>query len=113
MIYDSQGSSVGIKGALSGTYVFGAASRELKEKEEAEGAFAAPIALDGIAIIVNCNAALDNLSLEQVARIFSGEISNWAQIGGSDADIVLVNRDDASGTRGAFKDLCLDKGPER
>ena len=107
--YDSQGSSVGITGVIDGVYVLGGSSRNLKGKEVDAGAVVTPIALDGIAVIVNADILIDNLSLEQVAHIFSGEIKNWKQVGGQNEEIVVVNRDEASGTRAAFRELVLDK----
>jgi len=105
--YDSQGSSVGVTGVIDGVYVLGGSSRELKDKEIEAGAVPTAIALDGIAVIANQNVPADNLSLEQVAKIFSGEINNWKQVGGKDTPIVVVNRDEASGTRAAFTELVL------
>jgi phosphate transport system substrate-binding protein len=105
--YDSQGSSVGVTGVIDGVYVLGGSSRELKDKEIEAGAVANAIALDGIAVIANQSVPVDNLSLEQVAKIFSGEIKNWKQVGGQDKPIVVVNRDEASGTRAAFTELVL------
>jgi phosphate transport system substrate-binding protein len=107
--YDAQGSSVGVTGVLDGVYVLGGSSRELKDKEIEAGAVPTAIALDGIAIVVNDSVPVDNLSLEQVARIFAGEIRNWEKVGGPDKQIVVVNRDEASGTRAAFSELVLDK----
>lgn len=101
--YDAPGSSAGVKGALSGTYSLGCASRELKDSEMAEGAVATPIALDGVAVVVNkASVAIDNLTLDQVTAIYAGEITNWSEVGGADAEIVVINRDEASGTRDCF-----------
>jgi phosphate transport system substrate-binding protein len=105
--YDAQGSSVGVTGVIDGVYVLGGSSRELKDKEIEAGAVPTAIALDGIAVIVNQGVPVDNLSLERVAKIFSGEIKNWKQVGGPDKPIVVVNRDEASGTRAAFTELVL------
>jgi phosphate transport system substrate-binding protein len=107
--YEGQGSSVGISGVIEGTYSLGGSSRELKDAERAKGAKGTAIALDGIAVIVNNNVPMDNLSLETVAHIFSGQIDNWSQIGGPDESIIVINRDEASGTRATFKELVLDK----
>ena len=107
--YDGQGSSVGVQGVLDGVYEIGGSSRMLKDNEKQAGAVATPIALDGIAVIVNSNVPLDDLSLEDVAAIFRGETGNWSRLGGPDASIVVVNRDEASGTRAAFQELVLEK----
>jgi phosphate transport system substrate-binding protein len=108
--YDSQGSSVGVQGVLEGTYSLGGASRELKSGEKDEGAMATPIALDGVAVIVNKDSVtIDNLSLEQVSKIFAGDITNWSQVGGPDEEIAVFNRDEASGTRSCFKDATVKK----
>jgi phosphate transport system substrate-binding protein len=109
LTYEGQGSSVGVQGVIDGVYSLGGASRELKDKEKEAGAMATPIALDGIAVVVNGGVPLDNLSLEQVAKIFTGEIRNWSEVGGPNKAIVVVNRDEASGTRAAFLELALEE----
>jgi phosphate transport system substrate-binding protein len=109
LTYEGQGSSVGVQGVIDGVYSLGGASRELKDKEMSAGAIATPIALDGIAVVVNGGVPVDNLSIEQVAKIFTGEIHNWSAVGGPNKAIVVVNRDEASGTRAAFLELCLEK----
>lgn len=102
--YDSIGSSAGVKGVLAGTYSLGGASRDLKGSESAKGAKATAVAKDGVAVIVNKESVLiDNLSFEQVGKIYSGEITNWKEVGGPDAEIAVFNRDEASGTRDCFK----------
>ncbi|MBI9103167.1 MAG: phosphate ABC transporter substrate-binding protein [Spirochaetales bacterium] len=105
--YEGQGSSVGVKGALDGTYVLGGASRDLKSAEEEAGAVATPIALDGIAVVVNGGVMVDSLSRLEIARIYTGEITNWSQVGGPDKAIIVINRDEASGTRAAFHELVI------
>ena len=107
--YEAQGSSVGVQGALDGVYLIGGASRELKSKEIDAGAVATPIALDGIAVVANESVLVDNLTREQVAGIYNGSIKNWSEVGGADKAIVVVNRDEASGTRVAFMELTLHK----
>lgn len=108
--YDSQGSSVGVKGVLAGTYTLGGASRELKDSEIAEGVKATAVALDGVAVIVNKSTiTISNLTLDQVIAIYAGEITNWSEVGGPDAEIVVFNRDEASGTRSCFKDATVKK----
>lgn len=106
--YDAPGSSAGIRGLIDGQYDIGAASRKLKDSEIEEGATPIQIATDGLAVIVSGNAPVDDLSMEQVAAIFQGEITNWSELGGADHEIVVVNRDEASGTRGAFLELVLE-----
>ena len=105
--YEAQGSSVGVQGAIDGVYVLGGASRELKSSEKEAGAVAIPIALDGIAVVVNKNVLLDSLSRTQIAKIYSGEFTNWKQVGGPDKPIIVINRDEASGTRVAFHELVM------
>lgn len=110
--YDAPGSSAGIRGLIDGTYDLGAASRGLKDSELEAGAEPTQIAIDGLAVIVNGSVPVDNLSLEQVAQIFIGEINNWSEVGGPDEEIVVVNRDEASGTRGAFVEIVLESYTE-
>ncbi len=107
--YEAQGSSVGVQGAIDGVYIIGGASRELKDAEIEAGAVATPIALDGIAVVANNSVLVDNLTREQIAGIYTGEITNWKEVGGADKAIVVVNRDEASGTRVAFMELTLHK----
>ena len=105
--YEAQGSSVGVQGAIDGVYVIGGASRDLKSKESDAGAVATPIALDGIAVVANNSVLVDNLSIDQVSGIYTGEITNWKEVGGADKDIIVINRDEASGTRVAFWELTI------
>lgn len=107
--YEAQGSSVGVQGAIDGVYMIGGASRELKGKEVDAGAVATPIALDGIAVVANESVLVDNLTREQVAGIYKGDITNWSEVGGADKAIVVINRDEASGTRVAFWELTIKK----
>lgn len=104
------GSSAGIKAAKDGTAQIGSSSRELK-KEEQTGLTAVEIALDGIAIVVHPGNPVADLSLEQVRQIYAGELTNWAQVGGTNAAIVLVNREEGSGTRSAFTEIVMGKTP--
>ena len=107
--YDAQGSSVGVKGVISGTYSLGAASRDLKDSEIADGVKATAIALDGVAVVVNKGVPLDNISLDDLTKIYTGEIKNWKQLGGPDKEIVVINRDEASGTRDCFGEFTVKK----
>jgi len=107
--YEAQGSSVGVQGAIDGIYLIGGASRELKSKEVETGAVATPIALDGIAVIANERILVDSLTRAQITGIYTGVITNWKEAGGADRDIIVINRDEASGTRVAFWELTLKK----
>lgn len=103
------GSSAGIKAAQEGTADIGASSRELTESEQ-KNLHVYEIARDGIAIVVNPENPVTDLSLSQVAQIFAGEITNWKQVGGPDAPISVVTREDGSGTRDAFEEIVLGEG---
>ena len=101
------GSGAGIKAAGDGTADIGMSSRELKAEEQ--GLYETVIARDGIAIVVNEENSVDNLSFEQLQKIYTGEYTNWIQVGGPDLKIVVVNREAGSGTRGAFEEIVLGK----
>lgn len=103
--YSGTGSGSGISGVLDGTCDIGLSSRELKDEEIAQGAVAHIVALDGVAVVVNPNNAVSDLTLEQIADIFTGKISNWSQLGGADAPIAIYGREDGSGTRSAFEEI--------
>ncbi|MBN1799407.1 MAG: phosphate ABC transporter substrate-binding protein [Spirochaetales bacterium] len=105
--YEGLGSSVGITNVIEGTFSLGGASRGLKDSEKEKGAKATAISLDGVAVIVNSNIVIDNLDLATAAKIFAGQIKNWKDVGGPDAQIVLINRDEASGTRETFHVTCI------
>lgn len=110
--YEGVGSSSGIKGVLSGIYSLGAASREPKDSEKESGIIAVPVALDAIALVVNKNTvSVSNLTLEQAAAIYAGTITNWKEVGGQDAPIVVFNRDEASGTYETFETKVMGKTP--
>ena len=99
------GSSVGTQGAIDGTFDVGMASRALKD-EELEYLEETIIALDGIAVIVNTeNTAVTDLTIEQLYGIFTGEITNWSEVGGEDAEITVVAREEGSGTRDGFESV--------
>lgn len=98
------GSSVGTKGATDGTFNVGMVSRNLKE-EEAKELDALTIALDGIVIIVNNDNKVKDLSLEDAKKIYTGEITNWSELGGEDAPIAVVAREEGSGTRDGFESI--------
>jgi phosphate transport system substrate-binding protein len=101
------GSSAGIEAVANGAVEIGMTSRELKGEEEKLELTKIPVALDAIAIIVNPSNPIDTLTGQQARAIFSGEITNWAELGGEDKKIVVVNRDEASGTREAFSKLLM------
>lgn len=98
------GSSAGIKNAISGVSEIGMASRELKDEEKAE-VKETVIAFDGIGLIVHPNNTATNLTIDQIKEIYTGKITNWKEVGGKDAPIVVVSRDESSGTRSAFQEL--------
>ncbi|WP_298444412.1 phosphate ABC transporter substrate-binding protein [uncultured Ferrimonas sp.] len=99
------GSSAGIRAANEGTSMLGMSSRNVKDSEKRAGLVETIIARDGIAVAVNNNNPLKELTTEQIAAIYKGEIKNWQQVGGKPGPIVVVTRDTASGTRGAFESI--------
>lgn len=103
------GSSVGIEAAVSGAAHIGASSRALKDEEKAKGLTATNIALDGIAIVVHPGNPVNNLKSDDVMNIYLGNIKNWKEVGGPDAPITIVAREEGSGTRDAFTDLVMKK----
>jgi phosphate transport system substrate-binding protein len=105
VIIQGGGSSVGIKAAYEGIVDIGASSRELTPDDPPVEKFL--LAKDGIAVIVNPANPIDNLSIEQVRNVFSGNISNWNEVGGADHEIHLVAREEGSGTRTAFHDMVM------
>lgn len=105
------GSSAGIESVANGSTDIGTSSRELKDEEEDLGLVKTVVAKDAIAVIVHPANPVDELTTEQIAAIFKGEITNWSEVGGRDMEIGLVNRDEASGTREAFFKIVLDKEP--
>ena len=102
--YDPTGSGAGITGASEGTLDIGLSSRALKD-DEAETLDATVFALDGIAIVVNNENTVEDLSLEQIKGLATGEITNWSEVGGPDAPLVLVGREAGSGTRDGFESI--------
>lgn len=99
------GSGQGIKSVQEGIADIGALSRNLKDEEKGSVSKEITIALDGIAVIVNKDAEIKDLSLEQIRQIYTGEITNWKEVGGMDAPITVVTREEGSGTRGAFVEI--------
>ncbi len=102
--YNPTGSSAGIQAVSEGRCDIGLASRNLKEEEQAD-LTATVVAIDGIGIIVNPDNPVADLSVEQVGKIYTGEISNWKEVGGNDAPIVCIGREAASGTRDGFEEI--------
>ena len=103
--YNATGSGAGIQAVLEGRCDIGLASRELKDEEKAKGLEGTVLAYDGIAIIVNPENPVNDLDLETIAKIYTGEIRNWKEIGGNDAEIVLIGREAGSGTRDGFESI--------
>ena len=101
--YDPTGSGAGITGATDKTLDIGLSSRKLKDGET--GVTATTIALDGIAIIVNNANPVQDLTIDQIAKIATGEVANWKDVGGEDAPIVLIGREAGSGTRDGFESI--------
>ena len=101
--YTGSGSSAGITSAQDGTADIGLASRDLKDDET--GVKKITVAKDGIAIIVNHDNPVADLSIEQIAQIFTGEITNWSELGGSDGQVVPIGREAGSGTRDGFESI--------
>ena len=95
------GSSAGIESLLSGSVDIGNSSRALEDSEKQNGA----VAIDGIAVVVNPDTKVENLTKEQLAQIYTGEITDWADVDGDSAPIVVIGREAGSGTRGAFEEL--------
>ena len=103
--YNPTGSGSGIQAVSEGRCDIGLSSRALKDDEKAAGLKETIVALDGIAIIVNPQNPVKDLSLEQIAKIYTGEITNWKDVGGNDAEIVLIGREAGSGTRDGFESI--------
>jgi phosphate transport system substrate-binding protein len=99
------GSSAGIRAAKDGTSMIGMSSRDVKDSEMTTDTEKIVIARDGIAVAINNANTVKTLSKEQIARIYRGEVKNWKEVGGENKPIVVVTRDTASGTRGAFEDI--------
>lgn len=99
------GSSAGIEALLAGTVDIGNASRALKDTEVSSGAVENIVAIDGIAVITDNSNTATNLTKDQLIKIYTGEITNWKEVGGGDQPIVVIGREAGSGTRGAFEEL--------
>lgn len=103
--YNATGSGTGIQAVSEGRCDIGLSSRSLKDSEKASGLKETVLAYDGIAIIVNPNNPVKDLNVETISKIYTGEITNWKEIGGNDAEIVLIGREAGSGTRDGFESI--------
>ena len=103
--YNPTGSGAGITAVQEGTCDIGLSSRALKDEEKAAGLKEKVLAYDGIAIIVHPDNPVSDLSIEQIAQLYTGEITNWKDVGGNDAQVVLIGREAASGTRDGFESI--------
>lgn len=103
--YNPTGSGSGITAVSEGRCDIGLSSRALKDSEVASGLVGTVLAYDGIAMIVNPANTVEDLDIETIAKIYTGEITNWSEVGGADAEIVLVGREAGSGTRSGFEEL--------
>lgn len=99
------GSGAGIEAVNNGTADVGNSSRNLKDEEKAAGAVENVVAIDGIAVCVDTANTVTGLTKEQLTNIYNGTVTNWSEVGGEDAPIVVVGREAGSGTRGAFEEL--------
>ena len=103
--YNPTGSGSGIQAVSEGRCDIGLSSRALKDSEKSSGLTETVVALDGIAIVVNLENPVSDLDIETIAKIYTGEITNWKDVGGDDAEIVLIGREAGSGTRDGFESI--------
>ena len=103
--YDATGSGAGIEAASNGSTDIGLSSRALKDEEVASGLVGTTVALDGIAVIVNASSKVADLTVDQIAKIFTGEITDWSQVGGDAGAISCIGREAGSGTRDGFESI--------
>ncbi len=103
--YNATGSGAGIQAVLEGRCDIGLSSRELKDDEKANGLEGTVLAYDGIAIIVNTANPVKDLDVKTITKIYTGEITNWKEVGGNDEEIVLIGREAGSGTRDGFESI--------
>ena len=108
--YNATGSGAGIQAVFEGRCDIGLSSRRLKDEEKAKGLEETILAYDGIAIIVNSENPVNGLDLETIAKIYTGEITNWKEVGGNDRQIVLIGREAGSGTRDGFESITGTEG---
>lgn len=111
--YNPTGSGAGIEAVANGSCDIGLASRGLKDEEKANGLTETVVALDGIAVIVNAENKVTDLTIDQIAQIYTGVVTDWSEMGGSDGAIAVIGRESGSGTRDGFesitdtKDACV------
>ena len=103
--YNATGSGAGIQAVPEGRCDIGLSSRNLKDDEKEKGLIGTVLAYDGIAVIVNPDNTVDDLDINTIAKIYTGEITNWSEVGGNDAEIVLIGREAGSGTRDGFESI--------
>ena len=103
--YSGTGSGTGIQAAIDGTVDLGLASRALKDEEKSNGAVENIVALDGVAVVVNPENGVTDLTVEQIAKIFTGEITDWSEVGGDPGAISCIGRESGSGTRDGFESI--------
>jgi phosphate transport system substrate-binding protein len=103
------GSSQGVEAAISGAANIGSVSRDVTPEEKAKNLVVTPIAVDGVAIVINPANKITALTMEDVKNIYLGNIKNWKELGGNDAAITVVSREDGSGTRDAFSTIVMNK----
>lgn len=103
--YNPTGSGSGIQAVQEGRCDIGLSSRALKDKEKESGLAETILCFDGIAVIVNPENSVADLTLQQIADIYTGKITNWSEVGGADAEIVLIGREAGSGTRSGFEEI--------
>ncbi|MCF2617264.1 phosphate ABC transporter substrate-binding protein [Oscillibacter valericigenes] len=103
--YDATGSGAGIEAASNGSADIGLSSRALKDEEKADRLVGTTVALDGIAVIVNPANGVEDLTVEQIAKIFTGEITDWSELGGAAGTISCIGREAGSGTRDGFESI--------
>lgn len=105
MQYTGSGSSAGIQDTIDKVNDIGASSRELKDEEKIDGLQTDIFAYDGIVVAVNVNCPINNITIDELQKIYSGQITNWSEIGGENKEICVISREEASGTRSAFEEL--------
>ena len=103
--YNPTGSGSGIQAVSEGRCDIGLASRSLKDEEKSSGLTETVLAYDGIAVIVGKDSKVEDLTLDQIAKIYKGEITNWSEVGGDDGEIVVIGREAGSGTRDGFESI--------
>ena len=103
--FDATGSGTGIEAVKNGTCDIGLSSRALKDEEAAAGLVGTTLALDGIAVVVNAESAVEDLTVEQIAGLFTGEITDWSAVGGAAGAVSCVGREAGSGTRDGFESI--------